>query len=198
MDSNLTDATLDRGKEFLRLIIRAVLSELLYHVQWMSTVVVQDDDGTLQVQPDSKLIPGMKGVKIRLGLPGVEVKVKPQARVMVGFENGDPQKPYAHVWDMATLDSIKFTGATSLNINAPTVELVPDGLATARSGDMVAVGGPAMTPVPCTIVPTAPITVAGSPTGPWTIVPGTPIVGAIVLQAPVYGTVVSGNPNVKS
>jgi hypothetical protein len=64
-------------------------------------------------------------VPIRYGIPGVVAKVAAGGRVLVGFENGDPSRPVAELWDNASLVELSFAGGTH---------------AVAREGDSVDLG----------------------------------------------------------
>jgi hypothetical protein len=67
------------------------------------TVVAQASDGTLHLQPDDPTEPPCQGIPIRHGIPGVTgVQVAAGARVRLCFDNGDPSKPYAALWDAGT------------------------------------------------------------------------------------------------
>jgi hypothetical protein len=43
----------------------------------------------------------------------VRVRVQVGARVMIGFESGDPRKPYAAMWEPGSIESISFDGGES-------------------------------------------------------------------------------------
>ena len=60
-------------------------------------VTSQNDDQTVEVRVDPKApIASLSRVPLRHGLFGVtEIRVRPGAEVLVAFEDGDPQKPYA-------------------------------------------------------------------------------------------------------
>lgn len=125
------------GNIFERLF-RGIRREIDYSRKYLARVVSQGADGTLSVVPDDERIRGrgMDKVAIRTGLPG-SVKVPQGARVMVGFDGGDPAKPYAEGWDGTTFTEVQIGNGT---------------LPAARQGDMVLCGGPTtaviLTPVP--------------------------------------------------
>lgn len=54
---------------------------------------------TVDVQPDDARLPAMSKVPLRHGLPGVSVTVQPGTSILVGWENGDPSRPYACLWE---------------------------------------------------------------------------------------------------
>jgi len=114
--------------------IRWVMRDTLYHAQFVATVQGQGDDYTLELLPDDERVrgTGLSNVPIRHGLPGVTVRVKTGARVLLGFEAGDPSKPFASLWEPGSLEAIEFDGGQS---------------PIARVGDIATVFFPAAMPV---------------------------------------------------
>jgi hypothetical protein len=64
-------------------------------------VAAQNGDGSLELQPDDERLPPVSRVPLRLGLPGVAVKVAAGSRVLLGFEGGDARSPVALLWEPA-------------------------------------------------------------------------------------------------
>lgn len=127
----------DELKAGLHALIRDMLGPLDYHAPYSAKVVAQNGDGTLELQPDDPRLAGLSNVPVLLGLPGATVKVLPGARVLLGFANGDPQKPFSQVWESGTAlelnlsgMTVNISGATAINLNGP-------GLGVARIGDLV-------------------------------------------------------------
>lgn len=92
-----TDAR-GRIRQALEKMIRWVTRDALYLGTYSAEVVRQAADGTLDLMPhDSRIRSnGFQSVPIRHGLPGVsEVQVVPGETVLLGFDNGAPDKPYA-------------------------------------------------------------------------------------------------------
>lgn len=118
----------------LAAFIRWVMRDTRYHAQYPCTVERQADDGTLDLTPDDEAIRGggLQAVPIRHGLPGFRVKVKAGARLLLGFEAGDPARPYASLWEPGAVDEIAFD-----NGDRP----------IARDGDPVTVFFPPTVPV---------------------------------------------------
>lgn len=114
----------------LERLIDAVLDRT-YLRSYECTVERQADDGSLDLLPDDERVRGngLQGVPIYHGLPGVTVRVKQGARVLLQYVGGDPQKPYASLWRSGDIDEISFDGG-----QAP----------VARQGDSVAVYWPAI------------------------------------------------------
>lgn len=98
----------------LERIIRWVMRDTLYHGTYSSTVQLQHEDDSLDLLPDDSRVrgTGLGHVPIRHGLPGVRVRVSAGARMMLGFENGDPRAPYAALWEPGAIESISFDGGT--------------------------------------------------------------------------------------
>jgi len=183
-EDEATPATaLDRVKESLARFIRWVMRDVTYHKLYPAKVQLQHDDGTLDLYPDDESIRGrgLTAVKIRHGLPGCVVRVSAGAKVLLGFEGGDPYRPYAALWEPDSLESISFDNGTQ---------------ALARVGDLVMSGG-AGTPIIITVGAT-PVPVL-TPSGPGTIAPGTLIIGLVSFSEnplaigpfaePLYGAI---------
>lgn len=114
-------------------IVERATRKMAYLAVYPSTVHSQASDGTLQVFPDDERIPKMAGVKLSLPVPGAEVRVRSGARVLLGFEGGDPAKPYATGWGSEGFESVAFGGGTR---------------AFARVGDPVTIFASPGVPVP--------------------------------------------------
>lgn len=134
----------DRLKGAVTDLVRQLVGHTDYHALYPAEVRGQNDDLTLELKPDSPKLPGLSRVAIRHGLPGVSVRVKQKARVLLGFEAGDPQRPYAALWTADSLDTLTVEAATKLVLRAPsTVVAQTEGNArpVARMGDLVKVTG---------------------------------------------------------
>jgi hypothetical protein len=109
----------------LERLIRWVMRDAFYLGQFTCQVVSQAGDGTLDLLPDDQRLraQGLQSVPIRHGLPGVTVTVAPGARVLLGFDGGDPRQPYAALWHEGDVQSITVNASVSVIVNAPTVEL---------------------------------------------------------------------------
>lgn len=105
-----------------------------YHALYPCTVEAQAADGTLDLTPDDEKIrgTGLQAVTIRHGLPGITVKVKAGARLLLGFEAGDPKRPFAALWEPGAIEEISVDGG-----NQPVT----------RKGDAVTVFWPPSVPV---------------------------------------------------
>lgn len=124
-----------------------------------ATVLQDHGDMHLDLQPDAPHLPVMVRVPLRVFLPGAYVRVKPNSRVLVGFEGGDLQRPAAYLWQSGSLAVVEVRteggrvvrlddegGRTRVvdpalvEIDAPTIRLAGDGPPVARVGDPVQVG----------------------------------------------------------
>lgn len=119
----------------LQRIIDALTRDRIYLRTYEATVERQHDDDSLDLLPDDPAVRGrgLQHVPIRHGLPGVRVRVALGSRVLLGFVQADPSRPYASLWQAGSIEEIMFDGGT-----AP----------VARQGDAVAVYWP--TPIPIT------------------------------------------------
>jgi hypothetical protein len=107
----------------LQLLIDGRLRPTRYHRAYPAKVVAQNADGTLELIPDSDLMPGLSGVPIRTFAPEVSVTVAPGSRCQVVFEEGDPQRPTAAGFESPAGALLKVA------ITAPDVRLGGDALA---------------------------------------------------------------------
>ena len=134
--------------------IKTLVDRIVNRIDYLalySAVVKGQNDNLLEVLPDDKRIPEISGLKIKTGIPGVQIKVQNGSKVLVGFENGDPSHPYAALWEQATLVDVTLSAesaatfkamtmkleATSVAINAATIGLGAGKQPVARLGDMV-------------------------------------------------------------
>lgn len=97
---------MERISNALRRLVDARLTRLDYGALHPATVLVDHGNMTLDVQPDSPKLPQMTDVPLAGILPNCRVKVRAEARVFVGFENGEPTKPRCHVFDSGVLELI--------------------------------------------------------------------------------------------
>ncbi len=98
----------------LERFIRWVMRDTRYHKRYPATVQRQDGFGPVDVTPDDEDLrgEGLSAVPIWHGLPDVEVKVKPGARVLLGFMAGDRKRPYVGLWGNSSIEEIRFAGGT--------------------------------------------------------------------------------------
>ncbi|PZA07755.1 MULTISPECIES: hypothetical protein [unclassified Meiothermus] len=85
----------ERLKQALREITRD--GRIDYQALYPARVLVDHGDMTLDLEPDDAKLPLLVRVPLRVFLPGAYVKVRPGARTLLSFENGDPAQPAAHL-----------------------------------------------------------------------------------------------------
>lgn len=77
---------------------------------YRATVMACASDGsTCDVQPEDSRIAGAKSVPVRVGVPGLQAVVQQGAIVLLGWERGDPSRPYCvpH-WESTTPIKLTF------------------------------------------------------------------------------------------
>lgn len=118
-------------------VLGSVRRLIEYQGLYRAKVVAQNADGTLQLSPEDQRLAGsgLDKVRIRHGLPGYKVKVPSGTYVRVGFDGGDPEKPFAALWDEGDVTEVAFDGGTR---------------PVARVGDSVTLFFSPGTPVPFT------------------------------------------------
>jgi len=107
-----TRAYLEPPGGLLDRVLSDINKRVDYATLWPARVVKQNSDGTLEVVADDERLRQGRGsinkVPIRHGLPGVQsVQVSQGARVRVGFDGGDPDKPFAALWDAGDADLVQ-------------------------------------------------------------------------------------------
>lgn len=126
----------DRFKAALLAFVRQLVARYDYAASYSCTVLAQNGDGSLELRPESTALPGLSRVPIRYGLPGIRVRVRSGGRVVVAFENMDPTRPVATVWDEADVEEL------NLDTSNPNPQPI------ARMGDAVSVTFPQSSPFP--------------------------------------------------
>lgn len=125
---------MNRGVEAIERIVRRLLG---YYsagpVDYLALYpgrVVSQSGSKVDVQLDTDRIPSPSNVPLRLGVPGAtaNLNVAGGVRVLVGWDGGDPQKPYAHLFDQsaATLE-LNLAATTKIVINSIDVACGPVG-----------------------------------------------------------------------
>ncbi len=148
--------TLDRVLEPLAALIRSVTRRLDYACWYSAKVVGQNEDGTLELQPDDARLPSLSAVPIRTGVAGASVKVDAGARVMIAFANADPSMPFAGLFEPGTA-TITFNGSTKavgriddeVQVTISAAEIASLGLLSTTAGLAISVP-PALTSVTVT------------------------------------------------
>ena len=101
----------DRLKDPISAVVAGMLPRVSYFGLYRATVVRESvrSDGSMivDVLPDDPSIPQMSGVRLKLGLPATSVQIATPAHVGIGWEGGDPSKPFAATWDGGEPDAIE-------------------------------------------------------------------------------------------
>lgn len=79
------------------------------------------------IKPDDDRLPGMSKVPIRHGFPGLTVTVANGAKILVGWQNGDPRLPYCALWGGGET-------VQAATMVADKIQLGADGLVAAQNG----------------------------------------------------------------
>ena len=113
-----------RVRHALERIIRWVTRDTLFLGLYMAEVVRQAADGTLDLMPDDDRLrsQGLQSVPIRHGLPGVTVEVPNGERVLLGFDAGDPSKPYAALWHEGQVTRVNIGGEVAVALSTLVTE----------------------------------------------------------------------------
>lgn len=115
--------TYDRLKAGMDAVVQALTARVDYMALYPSRVVKDNGDGTLELVPDNTKLPGLSRVPMRLGIPGVDVKVNAGTRVLLGFEAGNPGMPVATLWEKESLKEIVITADTKVTVACSDVHL---------------------------------------------------------------------------
>ena len=93
-------------------IVRRTVRQVDYLALYPGRVVAQDGDGgPLDVELDEQRFALPRAIPYRT-LAGVAVTVPAGARVLVGFEGGDPARPYAGLWELGDVTRLVIGGGT--------------------------------------------------------------------------------------
>lgn len=92
--------------------------------------VISQSGNSLDLQPLDSRLPGFGGVPLRIGIPGVTATVQPGCVVRLGWDRGDPQRPFCCLFDASAT-------ALSLSLSANSITLNNGTLPVARQTDTV-------------------------------------------------------------
>jgi hypothetical protein len=74
-----------------------------YSRMYRAKVIAQNDDtDELDLRPDNPLLPDMAKIPLRHGFPGLRVSVARGSYVLVGWDDGRPDRPFAGLWTPGT------------------------------------------------------------------------------------------------
>lgn len=118
----------DRLKRSFFALFKAAVPRLDYLALYTAKVIQQKTGTNLfDLAPDDSRLPPMGSVPMRLGIPGATISVRDGETVLVGFENGDPSRPYCALFD-GTEHVFRLT------LIADTVEIGASNLDPIRTG----------------------------------------------------------------
>lgn len=93
-------------------LVKRVMRRVDYLALYPARVVAQDGDGgSLDVVPDDPRVTVPRGLPYRT-LAGVAITVPSGTRCHVGFEGGDPSKPYVALWELGDVTKLVLAGGT--------------------------------------------------------------------------------------
>lgn len=132
----------------LAAFIRWVMRDTVYHRVTLATVAAPSSGKTVDLIPEDPTFagPGLQGVPVVYGMPGVEAQFTPGTKMFLFFANGDPRKPHAIGFFDGTALSISFAGGQ---------------LGIARVGDPVTVTDPISGPLTGMIIGGSPLVKSG-------------------------------------
>lgn len=113
----------------LEKIVRRITRRVDYCALYPARVLSQNADGTLELAPESETLPAMQAVPYRT-IPGVALTVPAGSRVLLGFEDADPARPAALLWELGTV--------TRLAVNGSSIRAAREGDDVAASASMAA------------------------------------------------------------
>ena len=98
--------------EAIEAVVARIMRRVDHHALYPARVVEQRGDGSLDLVPDSPRVPPCQRVPVRT-LRGLSVEVEPGARVLLGYEGGDPAAPVALLWEPGDATAVRVNGGTS-------------------------------------------------------------------------------------
>jgi hypothetical protein len=114
----------DKGRAGLEAMVDEKARRMDYLAMYPGSVVKWQRAGgvdKLDVRlDDQRFGPGLTAVPLRVGIPGVLVEVPKGARVLVGFENGSPAQPVAHLWQTSKALNLEIETTGTITIKAAT------------------------------------------------------------------------------
>lgn len=93
----------DRVRGAIDRLVQRALPGLDFLARYEARVVAQSAvDDTLELFPIDERIPPISAVPLRVPAPGFRVLVSPGARVLLGWDGGDPSKPFCEAFSTGT------------------------------------------------------------------------------------------------
>lgn len=113
-----------------RVVRRVIGPRLDLLALYPARVVSQGADGRLDLVPEDARIAPCSGVPLRYGAPGLSATVPAGGRVLLGYEHGDPGRPYAALWEPGTVTALSVNGGTEKaareghSVNAGSISII--------------------------------------------------------------------------
>jgi hypothetical protein len=134
---------MDRLKGSMRALVRGAIPEILYTRTWRAKMVLQRSSLRVDAVPYDTRLPPMANIPLKVGIPGVEVKIAPGHDVAVGWEDARPDRPFATLWTAGAPGASPVSTATlplRVALHALLVELGGDGILPLLPTDGVLTG----------------------------------------------------------
>lgn len=127
----------DRVKASFVALARGAHPTIDYLAHYRARVLKQHANlRRIDIQPDDRRLPVMANIPLRIGVPGVDVTLAPGHLILVGWENGRPDHPYASLWEPGEQGTkpLKVTlHASIIELGGKNLNPVIDGLVRAST-----------------------------------------------------------------
>jgi len=102
--------SLDRIKQLVSDLVEHFVGARVDYMALYPCTVAGQSGNELELIPDDERMRGfgLSGITLRAGLPGFLATVPVGARCLLGFDAGDPKRPYAALWDEGAVTSVVF------------------------------------------------------------------------------------------
>lgn len=110
----------------------------VYEVLYRARVLKQHPNlKRLDLQADQAELPPLSNIPLRIGVPGLDATIPPGHSVLISWENGQPDRPYASLWEPGTLGTtpLKLTYYGNFIELGGVTTPVLDGVVTGRGSD---------------------------------------------------------------
>jgi hypothetical protein len=132
--AGMSAAAADAIKRGFMALARASRPNVDYFALYRAKVLAQSQDrATVDVVPDDVRLPPMSLIPLKLGIPGATTSIEPGAGVLVGWENGDPTKPQAFLFDGGASVLVLSLTAEKIELGGEGLQLLADQLVVGRT-----------------------------------------------------------------
>lgn len=133
---------LDRLKRSLAAFVREIFPRIEYFGFYQYLVISWNDSeqkaDMVAANPKATGLPDLVGIPVRPGLPGSKITLSSGTNVLVGFEDGDPSRPYLAFFDRLASGGFEPDQIDLASSNQSTS--VSSSRRVIRDGDTVSVG----------------------------------------------------------